>query len=507
MPKLRRPVDPRQKNQHAVISFTEQPCVEAFVKSIGYSLDAKDPNEVCCFGTRGDGKTIGFMVGAIEHARQHFKAGYPLPVQWMGVTDTFTSHKLKTVRSLENPLWKGGWKLSDQDHKATFYLAGSPLVSVDLFGIEDQGAMDRVRMETVGMWFEEPAPSAVMVQSSGVSLDAWLLGRTSQRLPSQFHPAVITTNYPDEDHWTWERFVVSQHEGTRYFRVPPGERASESQREEWRKALSARPDLLRRLLDGEPGVIMLGDQVAKGFTRPDHVSRETHPFMPGEPVYMGFDFGHTPTCVISQPMYLNGFQTLIFKAGLHINGGMRQLMDDMVLPWLGRFAPWVLKNADEYALIGHDPAQGDIGDPKGTEADIDNTALTVIQEALGGGQFEMGPIKWEIRKDALVSIFMRAHGCLIEDNRFTKDLIRSLDGRWYYPKSHQNELRSDKPKKPNHPFEDLGDAFIYNLCRYGAIGLNEKQGRPLKVLTNVPHQEYRDNQTPQDVVSLTNWRY
>jgi hypothetical protein len=49
-----------------------------------------------------------------------------------------------------------------------------------------------------------------------------------------------------------------------------------------------------------------------------------------------------------------------------------------------------------------------------------------------------------------------------------ENLIRALSGRWHYPTSHQGGVRSDKPKKPNHPFEDLGDALIYLLARLGA---------------------------------------
>ena len=101
MPKTRRPVDPRQKAQHAEISFAEQPLAAAFVQAIATGTDRPKDNEILCLGTRGDGKTIRFMTGAIEHARAHHAAGYPLPVPWMAVTDTFTSHKLKTNRSFE----------------------------------------------------------------------------------------------------------------------------------------------------------------------------------------------------------------------------------------------------------------------------------------------------------------------------------------------------------------------------------------------------------------------
>lgn len=525
MPKLRRPVDPRLANKTATINFYDQPVIEAFVRAIGYGSDIKGRNEIACYGSRGDGKTIGWMVGAIEHARQHFKAGYPLPVSWMGVTDTFTSHKLKTIRSFENPIFQGGWRMSDNDHVAKFFLSGACLVHVDLFGVEDQGAKDRLRMECVGMWFEEPAPSAVMVQSTGIDEESWMLGRTSQRVPSHFHPAVCTLNLPDEDHWTWRRWgptttpvfanpknleeifalvgmdaprelkqwplgsplseCMGGDDVRQWFRVPVGERAAHAERLNWAAALKQRPDLLRRLILGLPGVIMLGSQVAQGFRRLDHVSPKSLPFIAGEPVYFGFDFGHTPTCVIAQPTFHAGYKILAVKAALHMPGsGVRQLLEEQVIPWLSRFAPWVLRDTDTFAIIGYDPAQGTIESPKGEEADIDNSALTTIREIFDGGDYEPGPVRWEPRREALVNIFMRRNGILIEDNPYTQDLIRALDGRWYYPKTIQGGLSSDKPKKPNHPWEDLGDAFIYLLSRYGVVTGNENRSDQVQLLSN-----------------------
>jgi hypothetical protein len=522
MPKTKRPVDPRLKNQVANFDFSEQPVIASFVSHIVNGTNERGGNEVLCLGSRGDGKTIGMLWAMANHAVRHHEKGYPLPVNWMGVTDTFTSHKLKTVRSLEHPMFKGGWKLRDNDHVAEFYQGGTKTVHLDLFGIEDQGAMDRLRMESHCLWFEEPAPSAVMVQSSGISEEAWMLGITSCRMPSHFNVKVATENYPDEDHWTWQRWrpgsnIVFAHpdklrelfkaieqpapenefqkyaegtpprlcmgvvDGRVHFRVPVGERASEEDRLQWARALKDRPDLLRRLILGQPGVVMLGDQVAKGFTREKFTSKQIVPFVPGEPLYFGFDFGHTPTCVIGQPV--KGM--LRIKAALYLqNAGMQQLMEDLVRPYLSRFAPWVLRNPDDYALIGHDPSQGDIGKPKGSEADIDNAALLTIQESFGGGWFEMGPVNWDVRKDALVKIFQRRN-LMVEDNEFTGDLIRALDGRWYYAKSHTGGLKSDKPKKPNHPHEDLGDAFIYLLCRYGVVSEIELPRNSGQVIRNI----------------------
>lgn len=475
MPKLRRPIDPRLQNQICHMEFDKAYVAWEFLCAI---VNGPNP-EIACFGARGDAKTSTALAGMIEHSKEHHRRGFTLPVPWVGVTDTFTSHKMKTVKTMENPIWMGGWRLSDGDHVATYMLAGSPMVRIDLFGIEDQGAMDRMRMETVGMWFEEPAPSAVMVQSSGISEEAWNLGMTSKtsgpkgRIPSHFGPAIATLNYPDEDHWTWRRWVVKKQSGSIYFRIPPGERASAEDRADWARALADRPDMLRRLLEGQPGVIMLGQQVAQGFDYDHHISKT--PLLPkqGEPLIFGFDFGHTPTCIIGQQ---NG-ATLEEYASLFLeNSGMRQLMEEKVMPWLGRYAPWVLRDPDSHALIGYDPS----GDTT-ADADAEHSALKVIQEILDGGNFESGPVRWPNRRNAL-SIFHRIKGIQF-DPVGCEDLIKACNGRWYYPKTHQGDVRSDLPKKPNHPWEDLGDGLIYQLCRAGTVSWNQHERNDVKVFT------------------------
>lgn len=419
--------------------------------------------EIAAFGARGDGKTISALIGMVLHASKHEGMGFPLPVSWIGVADTFTSHKLKTIRSLNHPLWEGAWKLFDGEHKAIFLLNKAPLVTLDLFGIEDQGAMDRVRMETVGVWFEEPAPSAVLVQSSGISETAWLIALTSQRMPSHAHPAIITSNYPDEDHWTWQRFAERKAPGTLIFRIPPGERASKEQREEWSLALKDRPDLLRRLLAGEPGTVVMGPQVAQGFNPDVHVSKERlEPFV-NEPMILGWDFGHTPCCVIGQEW--RGF-VRVNAAIPSEYSGTKQLITNHVRPWLAKYAPWSLEK-DTLLLHEYDPSG-----KKGSEGNIDDTAIAWIRELLGGHPTE-GRVHWQHRYDPLLAVMNRsvpplAKPALIIDPVEGKPLIRALEGRWYFPQDRAGNVSRDLPKKPNHPWEDLGDAFCYFLGRLGS---------------------------------------
>lgn len=424
--------------------------ISKFVRAIATG----EANEIACFGPRGERKTNGFLVGAIEHARKHAESGYELPVKWMSVTDTFQAHKDKTIESMRLPHWKGAWEFSDDNHIAHFVFQNSELVRINLFGIEDQGAMDRVRRECHCVWFEEPAPVAVLIQSSGINETAWLTALTSRRLPTHAHVSVMTLNYPDEDHWTWQRFIADPQQGTQAFRIPPGENASPKDRAEWARALAGRPDLLRRLLAGEPGTVALGPQVAMGFREDLHISSSRLSVVKGEPLILGWDGGHTPTCIIGQ--HISG--TVRVLASLYAeNCGMRQLIGAHVRPWLARKAKWELDRPD-LLLHGGDPTLD-----TGEQADIDQSPVRVINQMLGG-QWIPGAVDWQSRIGPVLALLI-CHSAVVIDPVDAKPLIQALSGRWYYPQDRNGKVSRDLPKKPNHPWEDLGDAFCYFIGR------------------------------------------
>src|SRR3990167_5924700 len=262
--------------------------------------------------------------------------------------------------------------------------------------------MDRLRAESHGLWFEEPAPASMLVQSSGLSSSAWGLGMTSLRLPSHCHPAIMTLNYPDEDHWTWQRFVVRQHPGSAYFRTPPGERATPEQRAEWATALADRPDMLRRLLQGQPGTILLGAQVAVGFNADTHVAYGTrlHPDAAAGPLWIGQDADHTCASVIGQRQ--RG-RLVILAALVSERAGIREHLDGTLLPWLAQHAPWALgRGRDHEAIrVHYDPALD-----TDEQTSIEANALRVMRAMLPG-VYRPGPVSWPGRRDPMLSVLNR----------------------------------------------------------------------------------------------------
>src|SRR5574342_11163 len=101
------------KAQPRVLDLSFRPAVSRF---ISLATTATDKSETMAVGTRGDGKTWGAFGAMIVHAQRHHEQGYPLPTLWSGVTDTHQAHRLKTVRSLQDPAWGGLWRFRDDYH-------------------------------------------------------------------------------------------------------------------------------------------------------------------------------------------------------------------------------------------------------------------------------------------------------------------------------------------------------------------------------------------------------
>ena len=432
-----------------------KPTAERFAWSVAKGM----AREIMVWGARGDGKTWAALWAMVMHAIEHHNAGYPLPTSWLGVRDTFRNHVLSTHKSLLGAAWPrdARWSLRDGGLHATFHLEGMPFVELDLIGADSPADAEKVRTECHGLWVDEPAPA--MDVASGISDELYYIGCSSQRLETHARVAMLTSNYPDVDHWSAQRFVFTPQPGTMFFRIPKGERASPEYRAELERLYATRPDLARRLVQGQFGSVMLGPQVAIGFNREQHV----RPCAPVRqvPLWIGQDAGHTPTTVIGQRV--DG-RCRVLAALTSEHDGMRGHLQSLVLPWLGEHAPWAL-DSKEWITVCYDPSTD-----TDEQANIESNALHVMQQ-LVPGRYRPGPVSWDGRKDPMLALFnamARGEPVLQIDPVQAKGLVRALEGGWYYAQAGDGSLRkadtasgSAQPKKPNHPHEDYGDAFCY----------------------------------------------
>lgn len=430
--------------------------------------------EIVCFGARGDGKSFAALWGMVMHAVEHYQAGFPLPITVLGVRDTFQNHKLTTHKSLTNPAWDGRWRILGDGHLAVFAIDGQDFVRLELVGVDSPHDAERVRTECHLLWVDEPAPA--MALSGGISEELYGIALSSQRLETHARVALLTSNYPEEEHWVWQRFVEHPAPGTLYVRIPAGERASAEYRRELEVAYANRPDLRRRLVEGKPGAVILGEQVAVGFNEDLHAPRQLRLRPdPTATLWIGQDGGLTPATVIGQR---EGRRVKVLAALYSEHDGIRQHYRGIVLPWLSEHAPWALEHEEAITLI-YDPSMDADG-----QGDTEANPVKIMRSILRA-HYRPGPTKWPPRYEALVNALnVMDHGepALQIDPVNAHGLVKALIGGWHYQTGPDGRVRRDEPVK-NHPHSDHGDALCYMLCAMAPGKGDQPPRKPMQART------------------------
>ena len=438
-----------------------RPTAEQFALSIAHGR----ASEIACFGARGDGKSWAVLWGMVMHAIEHHRAGHALPVRWLGLRDTFTNHRLSTHATLMEPAWEGGWRLEDQGHVARFTAPGGvELIELNLVGVDSPADAERVRTQAHCLWVEEPAPAYEV--SGGISKDLYGIALSSRRLETHARVAAISSNYPDQDDWIWQRFVEAPQPGTLCFQIPKGERASEQYRAELAVAYADNPSLKRRLVDALPGMVVLGEQVAAGFQRAIHAPAGFH----GKPdptatLWIGQDGGLTPTTVFGQRA---GQRVTILGAVSSAHDGIRQHVRGLVRPWMSEHTPWALDRKEQCRIV-FDPAMNKDG-----EGDTESNALVIMERELPG-VYIPGPVHWLPRIQPLLNLLSLTEGLRI-DPVHAKGLVKACEGGWHYATTYDGKVKKDEPVK-NHPHSDYGDALLYLLAGMHPSKVERRESR------------------------------
>ncbi len=255
-------------------------------------------------------------------------------------------------------------------------------------------------------------------------------------------------------------------------RVQPGERATEEDREAWREALAGREDLQRRLLDGQPGVIAEGPQVALGYSSDRHVSPTRLQPSQNAVLLVGLDGGLTPSATIAQ--YVGGGAGFNVLAALACpRGGTRQLCEDYIRPYLVSRATWWRQAR---ALVLYIDPSLDVPDQSNLEA----SPTRVMRDVLGGA-VHLGPVDWPSRRDPLLALLgknnpITGRAALQLDPEDAMLLDRAFAGRWHYPLV-RGEVSREAPTK-NHPWSDLADSATYVIAGVAPARASKRQTGP-----------------------------
>jgi hypothetical protein len=273
---------------------------------------------------------------------------------------------------------------------------------------------------------------------------------------------ILDTNPPDTDHWIYNLFEVKQPETHVIFKQPPGLVKQEGKyltnpdadnikhlRNNYYVDLSSgsTDEFIKVYCMGDYGVIRDGKPVYPQYNDDLH-SIEDIKIVPRETIYLGFDGGLTPACVVMQ--VINGQLRALYEFTTD-RMGMLELSELVAM--------WIKKNCQEnpiYAVC--DPACS-----KGDELNSDLSAFNVLRDRFGCVPAITNEIQPRIESmNFYLNRLTDGHASYILSRKGCPNLRKGFLNMYIYKKLrllNKDEYR-DVPNK-NHPFSDIHDCQQY----------------------------------------------
>ena len=401
----------------------------------------------------GEGKSAALAWAVFYHTRHNPGA------QWYMIRDTWENLRKTTMEEFFKWFPPGVFGLWHETHKEFTWAEGVAKGKVNFLGMDSaDDATKLMSRPMAGFAMDEPAPA---IGSVGIDEMIFDLAMTRMRQGDiNWYSAKLAENNPDESHWTYKKFVSPGIEGFQLWQpskpentqnLPPAYYA------DMRKTLAHRPDLIRRFVEGEFGFQQIGRPVTPQWSDKIHLAQGLIA-VGGKDLVLLWDFGHNPTCIITQITPMGHWNILDAAVGDGI--GASELINDWAKPILGE--KYGITQRRRRFNIRH------IGDHAGNTADpssIYQSPVRLIKKELGG-DWRSGPIKPDAGIEPLRAVMSRVTGGkgVVQVDRDNASAVwQALRGGWYYNVSRTG-IVSGVPLKNQHSHP--GDAM-----RYGAAVL------------------------------------
>lgn len=404
----------------------------------------------------GEGKSTAIAWSAYYHTRHNPGA------TWYIIRDTWENIQSTTMKTFFEWFPPGIMGTYHATKKVFTWAEGVAKGEVGFLGMDDpQDASKLMSREMAGFAIDEPAPA---VGSVGVDEMIFDIAMSRLRQPNmKWYGAKLAENNPDESHWSYRRFVNPGTEGFRLWQPSNPENEKNlpaSYYAELRKLWAHRPDLIRRFVEGDFGFQQIGKSVTPQWADNIHLALGLVP-LPRQELILCWDWGHNPTCVITQKTPLGHWLVLDAIVGEEI--GAEELVKDAVKPLLSeRYQKHTLRH---------------IGDSAGTQREQTSIFRSPVKLVLRelGGTWRSGPVKLEERIEPLRAVLSRVSGgkgVLRVDRDRAPAIWHALRGGWHFKISRQGIVSGDPVKNiHSHP----GDALSYGAAILFPLG--RLQGR------------------------------
>ena len=416
----------------------------------------------------GEGKSTALAWAAFYHTRWNPGA------IWYLVRDTWENLRATTMKTFFEwfpPGIMGEWQATNREFH---WAEGVAKGYVGFLGMDDpQDATKLMSREMAGVGMDEPAPA---VTSAGIDEHIFdiALSRLRQK-GMNWYTVKLAENNPDESHWTYKRFVDPGTPAAEA--IPGGFRVWQPQSPENTKNLPSsyyaglrqlwlhRPDLVRRFIDGEFGFQANGKAVTPQWSDKIHLAVGLIP-VKGNDLMLLWDWGHNPTCIVSQKTPLGYWNILDAVVGEEI--GAEELVEDVVRPLLqAKYKGYNLRH---------------IGDPTGEnreQTSIRRSPARLVTKLLPG-PWTKGPVRPEDRIEPLRAILSRTtggRGVVQVDRDQATAVWYALRGGWHYHIARGGLVSGMAVKDMHsHPGDAMsyGAAVLFPMARQGLKGFTPR---------------------------------
>lgn len=429
--------------QNHSLTFNPNPVQKQFIESRAMAD---------LFSSRmGEGKSAALVWSTLYHTRHNPGA------EWFLIRDTWENLQATTQKEFFYWFPPGLMGEYHAGKKVFTWASGVAEGSVGFLGMD--APEDATKLQSrfmAGFAMDEPSPAV-----GNVGIDELVFDIAMSRLRQQgmkWYGAKLAQNNSDETHWTYRKFVSPGNPEFRLWQPNIPENVAHLPADYYQnlmKLWAHRPDLIRRFVEGDFGFQQQGKQVTPQWADKVHLAVALTP-VPRQDLYLLWDFGHNPTCIITQKTPLGHWLILDSLVGEGI--GASELVENAVRPLL----------AARYGFTGGRKPHTihNIGDPAGrtgSEASIEISAVRTVIRMIGGS-WRSGPQRTNERVEPLRTVLTRTiqgRGLVQVDRERAKEVWQALRGGWHYNVTRTG-ITSGEPLKNIHSHP--GDAMGYGAA-------------------------------------------
>lgn len=323
-------------------------------------------------------------------------------------------------------------------------------------------------------------------------------GRVNGRYPSKsFCPdyywsgVLADTNPPPESHWIYDQFEVNPPDDYKIFHQPPGllkdddgqwfqnpncDNYKNLSNDYYTKLAGGQTkEFIAVYCEGKYGTVALGKRVYPEFNSDIHAVNDIEAIQ-GEPLYLGWDFGLTPACIVAQ-VSARG-QLRILREYIGIDIGLRSFAESIVIPGLVKDFPYCKVGSSDADPAGN--ARDQIFEEMSCISELNSLGITTHAARTNNPDARIASVRFFLNRmiDGKSAFLISKKGCPVSYNAFAKDYI-------YKQLAVSGETRyKDTPEKnmASHPM----DATQY-LClglASDSIMTEKQDNKPLENMFN-----------------------